>query len=371
MEMLKGAVPAYLQIENDLRNKIESGCYKVGDRFIEKDLVKEYKVSRLTLKKATSMLVADGYLSQTPGKGTFITSPGEQNGLLNREAQHKKLNRSIGILVSCITNSPNPGIIRGVEDVCESSDFNLVLGNYDAMPEKEKKYMETLVQRGISGLIISASYNSYQNPYYKKLQEKNIPFVFLDVKVNGIESDLVATDNFNGAYLGTRSLVRKGCRKMLFICTSLKASSTRERLQGYRLALEESEIPFKEEMVRESKMGHPPDSFAEKETESFLARGKADGIFSANEPLVFGVLRAVKKARAKKSGGVCIVSFDKPEIPMELAYPMTFIVQPLYQMGYTACEILLERIKQKRNKVKTPYRRVLLEPELIEAGKEK
>ncbi len=368
MEILKGAVPVYLQIEQDLRNKIKSGRYKVGDRFIEKDLVKEYGVSRLTLKKATSILVADGYLSQTPAKGTFVTSPDKQDTLQDNGLRFKKLNRGIGILVSCVTGSPNPGIIRGVEDVCEKNGYHLILGNYDAIPEKEKKYMETFVERGISGLVISASHNSYLNPYYKILKEKNIPFVFVDVKVDGIESDLVATDNFTGAYLGTKFLINKGCKDILFLCTSLRASSTRERLQGYRFALKESGVSFKKDLVRESENGgHYAESFGEKETEIFLNRGKIDGIFSANEPVIFGVLRAVKKKAVKKSRKIHIVSFDKPEIPMELAYPITFIVQPLYQIGHTGCELLFERIKEKRRGVKTPYKRVLLEPELIEA----
>ncbi len=368
MEIKSGVKPAYLQIEQDLRNKIEEGYYKVGDRLTEKELVKDYGVSRLTLKKATSILADEGHLSQTPGRGTFITSPDERNKLPNNDARLKKLNKGIGILVSCVTGAPNPGIIRGVEDVCEKAGYHLILGNYDVVPEKEKKYMETFVQRGISGLIISASHNSYQNPYYKTLKEKNIPFVFVDVKVNGIESDLVATDNFNGAYLGTNALIKKGCRKILFISTSLKASSTRERLQGYKFALEESEIKFKEGMVKESKNGRrDAEIFAEKETLSFLATHKTDGIFSANEPLIFGVLKAVKQ-RTKKSDAIQIVSFDKPEIPLAFAYPITFIIQPLYQIGYTACELLLERIKERRSKAHTPFKRILLEPELIKNG---
>lgn len=366
MEIRNNITPAYLQIEQDLRNKIESGYYRVGDRLTEKDLVGIYKVSRLTLKKATSLLAAEGYLSQTPGKGTFITSPDEQNKLQNNDVRLKKLNKGIGILISSVTGYLGPGIIRGVEDVCEETGYHLILGNYDAIPEKEKKYMETFVHRGILGLVIAPSYNSHLNTYYKTLKAKNVPFVLVDVAVNGINADLVATDNFNGGYIGTKSLINAGCKNILFVSTSLNASSTRDRLLGYKLALEESKIPLKKDMVKESKSGgRSAEIFAERETAYLLAQNKADGIFSANEPIIFGVLKAVKKHNRKNFSGIQIVSFDKPEIPYDLAYPITFITQPRYEIGKVACELLLERIKKKREKIQPPYKKILLQPELI------
>jgi len=366
MEIKNIGIPVYRQIEQDLKEKIENGYYRIGDRFTEKDLVKIYKVSRLTLKKATSLLAAEGYLSQIPGKGTFITSPDEQNSI---DVRAKKMNRGIGILVSSITGYLYPGIIRGAEDVCEKAGYHMVLGNYDAIPEKEKKYMEGFVQRGLAGLIIAPSYNSHLNPYYKKLKEKDIPFVLVDITVKGVEADLVATDNFKGGYLGTKFLIQNGCKNILFISTSLKASSTRDRLLGYKHALEEAKVPFNKEMVKEITSGHPHYLFAEEITRYYLSQNKIDGIFSANEPLIFGVLKAVKEKQVNSEEVVKIVSFDKPEIPLELVYPVSFITQPRYEIGRIACQLLFERIKEKRQKKQRHFlKNIFLQPGLIEAG---
>jgi len=360
-------VPVYLQIEKDLREKIEKGQLKIGTRLTEKELTRIYKVSRLTLRKSLSLLASDGYLYQVPHRGTIITSPDDPSFKDIRDARLKKLNKGIGILVSCVTGYLYPGIIRGVEDVCESFGYHLVIGNYDAIPTKEKKYMETFVQRGISGLVIAPSYNSHLNPYYKTLKEKNVPFVLVDVEVKGIKSDIVSTNNFKGAYEGVKKLISSGCRNILFLSTSLNASSTKERLSGYKQALEEAKISFKKEFIK-SDESRQPHEFAYKITKDFLNKNKIDGIFSANEPLIFGVLKAIKDKGMKIPDDIKIVSFDKPEIPLELAYPITFITQPRYQIGKTACELLLERIKEKRNKTKIPYKKILLEPELVEAN---
>lgn len=63
----------YLQIENDIIEKIRSQKLKTGEQIMtEQQLCSEYKVSRMTINKAISALVADGYLRRIAGKGTFV-----------------------------------------------------------------------------------------------------------------------------------------------------------------------------------------------------------------------------------------------------------------------------------------------------------
>lgn len=366
MEIKNGVTPAYLQIEEDLRKKIESGYYKVDDRLSEQKLVKVYNVSRLTLRKATSILAAEGYLSHVQGKGTFVTSPDGQNKLQNNDVRFKKLNKSIGILIPCVTFSLYPGIIRGAEDFAREHGYHIILGNYDVNPEKEKEYMESFVHKGISGLVISASYTSRHNSYYRTLKKNKIPFVIIDTVIPGLETDFVGTDNVQSSYSATCTLIKKGCKKNAFISGYFQASSSKERFTGYKNALEENGLRLDNALVRE---GPFSEEFGYKATKEIISKNKIDGIFSANEPLLPGVLRVIKEQ--KKNSGIKVVSFDKPEIPLGLAYPCVFIVQPRYDIGRVACELLLERIKEKRGKTQTPYKKILLQPEVIEAGKER
>lgn len=66
--------PKYLQIENDLRDRIISGKFENGDRFYtEAQLADYYKVSSITVIRALKELVRDGYLVRKQGKGTFVS----------------------------------------------------------------------------------------------------------------------------------------------------------------------------------------------------------------------------------------------------------------------------------------------------------
>lgn len=76
ISMSPGLLPLYQQIYEDIRHKIDSGKLQPGDRIrSEVDLIKDYQVSRITVRRALSKLTADGYLYKKQGIGTFVGKP--------------------------------------------------------------------------------------------------------------------------------------------------------------------------------------------------------------------------------------------------------------------------------------------------------
>ncbi len=72
----KQGFPLYLQIKEHLLSRIDSGIWKEGEMIpTENELCREYNVSNITVREAIKILVQDGKLSRTPGKGTFVTEP--------------------------------------------------------------------------------------------------------------------------------------------------------------------------------------------------------------------------------------------------------------------------------------------------------
>jgi GntR family transcriptional regulator len=71
---IRKALPKYREIEEDLRYKILFGHWKPGDQIpTENELCEQYKVSRITIRKAINELENAGYLVGQSGRGTFIT----------------------------------------------------------------------------------------------------------------------------------------------------------------------------------------------------------------------------------------------------------------------------------------------------------
>lgn len=69
------AEKAYLQVYHRLKEQIEHGAYPVGALLpTEASLQQEFAVSRTTVRKAVSLLVADGYIHVQQGRGTEVVS---------------------------------------------------------------------------------------------------------------------------------------------------------------------------------------------------------------------------------------------------------------------------------------------------------
>ena len=68
--------PAYLTIANDILDQIQTERLRPGDQLMtECQLCEKYQVSRMTVNKALTTLVARGYISRTAGKGSFVQAP--------------------------------------------------------------------------------------------------------------------------------------------------------------------------------------------------------------------------------------------------------------------------------------------------------
>lgn len=79
----KRAVPVYIQLADELRSKILDGMYGPDELLpSESEMIRQYSVSRVTVRQATTMLAEEGLVRKVQGKGTFIAAPTvEQNFL--------------------------------------------------------------------------------------------------------------------------------------------------------------------------------------------------------------------------------------------------------------------------------------------------
>ncbi|MBP6086686.1 MAG: GntR family transcriptional regulator [Pelolinea sp.] len=76
-------IPKYYQLANILRQKIENGDYKAHDAIpSERQLEEQYNLSRPTIRQAIDVLERQGYLYRVHGRGTFVSPPKLQKGIL-------------------------------------------------------------------------------------------------------------------------------------------------------------------------------------------------------------------------------------------------------------------------------------------------
>ena len=119
-------VPMYKQVLNILNEKISSGELKPGDKLpSEAALIKEYGVSRITIRAAITELVEEGILARSQGKGTFVSEP----------KTSYRANDLVGFSKACIMEGKTPSTkVLSVELVYPTQKQM----NYFGIAENEK-----------------------------------------------------------------------------------------------------------------------------------------------------------------------------------------------------------------------------------------
>lgn len=73
--MARREVPNYVRIHDALKDEVEKGVWKIGERLpSERDLAERFEVSRMTARQAVTSLVDEGILERRVGSGTYVAS---------------------------------------------------------------------------------------------------------------------------------------------------------------------------------------------------------------------------------------------------------------------------------------------------------
>lgn len=117
-------IPAYKQVYSDLKNQIKTGKYKPGTFLpTESKIEKEFGVSRTTVRKAISILTAEGYLSVTQGRGTEVRDISTSQRL-NKITSFTETLRNRGYKVTtqglCVEKVLAPDFIREIFSLKEN-----------------------------------------------------------------------------------------------------------------------------------------------------------------------------------------------------------------------------------------------------------
>jgi LacI family transcriptional regulator len=143
-----------------------------------------------------------------------------------------------------------------------------------------------------------------------------------------------------GGRAATEHLLRGGCKRVALINGQQGVDAARDRLKGYKQALASNDLPFDTALVKPGNW--QPSSGYEMTHELMAMANPPDGIFCANDMMAVGCYDALRELKKKVPRDVAVIGFDDREIAQYMHPPLTTLVLPLYEMGRTAVELLLD-----------------------------
>jgi LacI family transcriptional regulator len=266
--------------------------------------------------------------------------------------------RIIGLLVPNLDNSYVGTITQGIDQALARANYDPMLYTSHRHPGKESFYVSTIANGLTEGLLLIAP--QVPSTYLDALREQNFPYVLIDQADSTENSNIVEATNWQGAYEATHYLIQLGHTRIAFITGALAVRSAVDRLQGYKAALSDCDIPAREELIAEGDYQQQTGY----ETTKNLLRSvdpPPTAIFASNDLSAFGAMDAAREWGLRIPDDISIIGFD--DIPQaSLVYPqLTTVRQPLEQMGQVAVKMLLEQIEDRSR----PPQRVTLTTQFV------
>jgi DNA-binding LacI/PurR family transcriptional regulator len=349
----------YIKVKEDILKGIASK--KPHERLPSRTkLVEKYNVTRTTIERAISELIGEGYLYSMDGSGTYVSEDIQRNASSANNGP-----ASWGVILPNVMHDTYPGILRGIEDIAQENDINVIVCNSDNIIEKQSNYIYKLIESGVQGIITVPTYSGEGDiKPFEQLQKEKIPFIFCNRSVNGVVAPRVASNSFYGGYIATKHLIQTGSRRIGFISRPLYCTSE-ERYQGYLSALFEAGIKLDESYVIFE------DSFdieipGYESTRTLLKNEPIpDAIFCFNDALAEGAYKAISENNLSVGKDIKIIGYDNTRICERLPVKLTSVKFKTYEIGKSAAELLINITKDKDLIDSFSKKIIILQPELV------
>ncbi len=270
--------------------------------------------------------------------------------------------KTIGLIVSDISNLFYARIARKIEDFARIHGFSVVICSTDENIEKEINQINLLRSRKVEGLIISTSQES--GAFFDKLTEEGLPHVLIDRTFDNIQSASVCVDNYAGAKMAARHLLNQGFTRIGMISISPQHISTiREREKGFKEKLKEGGIEIPQKWHIKAPFSIIEASVEESLQNIYESGEMPEAFFTLNNKLTANCLKYLRKLSLEVPGQIALIGFDDV-IYFDFTQPsVSAIAQPIDVICENAFALLIKQIN--KNIISPEERSVTLDVDLI------
>ncbi len=267
--------------------------------------------------------------------------------------------RTIGVIVSDISNKFFADIARCIENHAYTYNYTVLFGSTDENPQKLENLVEVFRNKGIDGLVVVPCEGA--DGIIRDIARQNIPFVLLDREVPNLEANSVVLNNCHAGYETTEVLIRRGFTRIEMISYSMRLSNICEREEGYRRSMKANGMGGKAVIhhLRHDKLAKIEDIVRE------ARQRRVEAFLFATNTLAGQGLNAIFRNGWRVPQDFAIACFDTNEAFDIYKTTIACVRQPIEQFGIKALDLLIKSIEQGDKP--GSYTRILLTPEIVKS----
>jgi DNA-binding LacI/PurR family transcriptional regulator len=264
---------------------------------------------------------------------------------------------TIGLLVGDIDNPYFSEVACGVLDVTQEREYDVFLCNTDT-PITEKQALFSLVDHNVDGAIIYPTYDNLN--WLREFGNPTRPLVIVNANVDpspGIS--VLRTTITEGAYLAVSYLIEKGHREIGMIAGEVAPLESINRVIGYRQALEDHGLSFREDRVI---LGLPVVQHGLDGMKVLMEQNSiVTAVFCYNDLLAMGAMQACKAMGLRVPDDCAVIGFDNIRFSEMIDPPLTTVHVDKYKIGVLSASLLLDMLEDPEK----TYPPIYVDTELI------
>jgi LacI family transcriptional regulator len=231
-----------------------------------------------------------------------------------------------------------PLLLRGATEACNAHHYQLMLSLFTSRSAEQDMYQRVLGNGYLDGAIVASA--AADDPLIPSLLHDRIQLVsvgrYTDERVPYVD-----VDNVGGGRMAVEHLIRLGHRRIAVITGRLDMTHARDRLSGYKQALQTHRISFDESLVAEGDYSENSGRTAMRQ----LLEAKPSAVFVSSDSMAIGALKALHEVGLSVPEDMALVGFDNIPLAAVMQPPLTTIRQPIERLGALAVDVLISMLQ--------------------------
>ncbi|MFB0636453.1 catabolite control protein A [Bacillus rugosus] len=255
-----------------------------------------------------------------------------------------KKTTTVGVIIPDISSIFYSELARGIEDIATMYKYNIILSNSDQNMEKELHLLNTMLGKQVDGIVFMGG--NITDEHVAEFKRSPVPIVLAASVEEQEETPSVAIDYEQAIYDAVKLLVDKGHTDIAFVSGPMTEPINRsKKLQGYKHALEEANLPFNEQFVAEGDYTY--DSGLEALQHLMSLDKKPTAILSATDEMALGIIHAAQDQGLSIPEDLEIIGFDNTRLSLMVRPQLSTVVQPTYDIGAVAMRLLTKLMNKE------------------------
>jgi LacI family transcriptional regulator len=248
--------------------------------------------------------------------------------------------------VADIANPFSSQLARIIEDEAKKKGYTVLFGSSDENIDKLQSLINVLVNRQVDGLIIAAVNQSEAE--IEQLDSIGVPFVLIDRYFPDKPFPYVAIDNYGAAFTAVSHLANRGRKRIGLITYETGLFHLLERKRGYQAALLHENLDNDLHLVHEVTIGYIQQDVQQGIRRLLLSENPVDALLFGSNTLAMYGLKTIRDLNISIPEQVAVVTFDETDTYNLFYVPLTYIKQPLAEIGKQATEALLKCLQEQQ-----------------------